>query len=205
MASILGDPEALIAEVSRRAHQRAVEIAEDTRRRSNAILEGAKQESEAIRRQAAQDADRQAAAVERGNAARAELEAKRRFIEMREEPIELVWRESEERLRGVIKEPAYLDILKRLALRAAHDLGAGELTLAADPIGHTLLSDELLEHWSKDGGVQFRRADQPADIWGGLIATSGRVRFDLSFDTRLESARRALRERVFEVLSKESS
>ncbi len=51
MAAILGDPEALAAEVSKRAHHRAVEIAEEASRRAAAILEGARQESESIRRQ----------------------------------------------------------------------------------------------------------------------------------------------------------
>ncbi len=53
MAAILGDPEALAAEVTRRAHHRAVEVAEEARRRAAAILEGAKQQSESIRRDSA--------------------------------------------------------------------------------------------------------------------------------------------------------
>ena len=50
MAAILGDPEALAADVGKRAHHRAVEIAEEAGRRAAAILEGAKDESESIRK-----------------------------------------------------------------------------------------------------------------------------------------------------------
>ena len=92
MAAILGDPEALAAEVSRRAHHRAVEIAEEAGRRATAILEGAKQESESIRRQSSEAAERQLAALVRRNSARAELEAQRRFVVLREAPIDRVWR-----------------------------------------------------------------------------------------------------------------
>lgn len=204
MATILGDPEALVAEVSRRAHQKAVQIAEDARRRSAAILESAEQESRNIRRLAALDAERQTQAAIRRNAARAELESQRRFLEKREQPIERVWRAAEDRLRSLMKEPGYGEILKRLAFRAAHDLCLPQVTLASGAAGHTLLSDELLERWSQESGVRFQRAAQPIPAWGGLIATSGRARLDLTFSTRLASAREGLRERVFEPLNKES-
>ena len=202
MATILGDPEALAAEVSRRAHHRAVEIAEEARRRGAAILEGAKQETESLRRQSEQSVERQVAALVRRNAARAELEAQRRFIQLREAPISRVWRAAEERLRELVQQPAYRELLKRCALRAARELGASELVLAPDPVGHKLLSTETLEQWSKEAGVQFRRAPEPAATWGGLLAVSGRFRFDATFRTQLALAEETLREQVFQILSK---
>lgn len=205
MATILGDPEALIAEVSRRAHHKAVEIEEDARRRSAAILEGAKQESELIRRQSEQDAERQATVLARRNAARGELDARRRFVLLREAPIDRVWRAAEERLRALIRQPAYLDVLKRDAFRAARELGTAELVLAADPVGQELLSADVLARWSKEAGVQFSRSSEPADTWGGLLATGGRSRLDFSFSTRLASAQISWRERVFAVLTKGSA
>jgi vacuolar-type H+-ATPase subunit E/Vma4 len=205
MGTILGDPEALVAEVSRRAHQKAVQIAEDARRRSAAILEGAKKESESIRHIATLDAERQTQALLRRDAARAELEAQRRFIERREQPIERVWRAAEDRLRSILKEPGYSEILKRLAFRAAHDLALKQVTLASDAAGHGLLTDELLGRWFQESGVCFQRAAQPITAWGGLIATSGRARLDLTFATRLTSARAGVRERVFELLNREQA
>jgi vacuolar-type H+-ATPase subunit E/Vma4 len=203
VATILGDPEALIAEVIRRAQHRAAEIADEARRRAAAIQEDAKKESESICRQLGQAAERQVAAVVRRNTARAELEGRRRFITLREEPINRVWRAAEERLRQLVQEPTYLDILKRCALRAARELGASELVLAADSLGHSLLSKENLQQWSQEAGVQFRPAPEPATAWGGLMAASGRMRFDATFPTQLALAQIALRERVFQILSKE--
>jgi vacuolar-type H+-ATPase subunit E/Vma4 len=205
MATILGDPEALVAEVGRRAHQKAVEIAEDARRRAAAILDGAGKESAAIRSAATLDAERQTSALLRRNAARAELESQRRVIEKREQPIERVWRAAEDRLRGLMKEPGYAEILKRLAFRAAHDLCTKQLTLSSDTIGYGLLTDDVLERWSQESGVRSERAAHPAPCWGGLIAMSGRARLDFSFAARLASARAGLRERVFELLNTEHS
>lgn len=202
MAAILGDPEALAAEVNRRAHHRAVEIAEDARRRAAAILEDAKQESESIRRESARAVDAQVAALVRRNTARAELEAQRRFILLREAPIQQVWHAAEEQLRALVRQPGYRDILKHCALRAARELGVTELVLAADPVGYELLSAETLEQWSKEAGVQFHRAPNPAATWGGLLATSGRLRFDATFPSELALAQLMLRERVFDILSK---
>ena len=161
-----------------------------------------KQESESIRRQSARGRRRQLAALVRRNTARAELEAQRRFILLREAPIQQVWHAAEEQLRALVQQPGYRDILKHCALRAARELGDSELVLAADPVGHELLSAETLEQWSKEAGVQFHRAPEPAATWGGLLATSGRLRFDATFPSELALAQLTLRERVFDILSK---
>jgi vacuolar-type H+-ATPase subunit E/Vma4 len=204
VAAILGDPEALAAEVSRRAHHRAVETAEEAGRRAAAILEDAKQETETIRRQSAEEAQRQLAALLRRNAAHAELESKRHVIVLREAPIDRIWRAAEEKLRDLVQQPVYLDILKLCALRAARELGVSELVLAADLVGHQLLSPETLEQWSKEAGVLFHRAPEPAAVWGGLLATSGRLRYDATFPTQFGLAQATLRERVFQILSRET-
>ena len=204
MAAILGDPEALAAEVSKRAHHRAVEIAEEAGRRAAAILEGAREECETIRRESEEAAERQVAALVRRNSARAELEAQRRFVVLREAPIDRVWQAAEEQLHGLVRQPAYLSVLKSCALAAARELGVSELVIAADPVGHELLSPEILEQWSKEAGIQFHRGKEPAATWGGLLATSGRTRFDATFPTQFELAQVTLRERVFQVLSQET-
>lgn len=202
MSTILGDPEALVAEVSRRAHQKAVAIEDAAHRKTQTIMDAAKQEAESIRRQSEGDLQRQMEALTRRNTARADLEAQRRFILLREAPIDRVWREAEQRLRELVHQPGYVTALHRLALEAARELDATELELAADSAGHQLLSAEILEDWSKQAGVQFRRAPHAAAAWGGLIATNGRRRFDATFPARLEQAQLGLRERVFDLLSK---
>jgi vacuolar-type H+-ATPase subunit E/Vma4 len=204
MAAILGDPEALASEVSKRAHHRAVEIAEEASRSATALLQGAKEESDAIRKQSAEAAERQLAALARRNSARADLQAQRRLIVLREAPIQQVWQTAEEQLRGLVRQPIYLDVLKRCALAAARELGVSELVLAADPVGHEVLSQEVLVQWSKEAGVRFLRAGQPAATWGGLLASSGRTRFDATFPTQFALAKETGREKVFQILTQET-
>ena len=203
MAAILGDPEALAAEVSKRAHHRAVEITEEAGRSATAILQGAKEESESLGKQSAEAAERQLATLTRRNSARADLEAQRRGILLREGPIQRVWETAEEQLRGLVRRPIYLDVLKRCALAAARELGVSELVLAADPVGHQLLSPETLEKWSAETGVRFLRAGEPAATWGGLLASNGRSRFDATFPTQFVLSKETLREQVFHILSQE--
>jgi vacuolar-type H+-ATPase subunit E/Vma4 len=200
---ILGDPEALAAEVIRRAQHKAVEIVEDARLEAASLLGNAEQESEALRRKSEHDLELRVAALVRRNTARSELEARRRSIQLREAPINRVWHAAEAQLRNLVQQPGYLDILRGCALRAARELGVSELLLAADPIGHRLLSAKILDQWSSKAGIRFRRAMEPAATWGGLVATSGRLRFDATFSTHLELAQLTLRERVFQILSEE--
>jgi len=167
------------------------------------------------------------AVLARRNSARAELEAQRRFILLREAPIDRVWQAAEQQLHDLVQQPIYRDVLKRCALRAASELGITapslsrlgntvglpsrdsdgavvELFLAADPVGHELLTTETLELWSREAGVRFRRAEAPAAAWGGLLATSGRFRFNATFPALFGLAKVTLRERVFQILSKET-
>jgi vacuolar-type H+-ATPase subunit E/Vma4 len=172
VAAIHGDPDALIAEIRRRAQQRAVDLEEEARKGAAGVLERAKQESESILRQSELETEAKLAALRRHSAAQGELEARRQYTVLREAPIDRVWEAAESRLRNLVAQPSYRDILQRLTLRAARELGVSDPVLADDPAG-------------------------------GLVATSGRHRFDATFVTQLALARALLRERVFEILSKD--
>lgn len=205
MLPILGDPEALVAEVIRRAQHRAVEITDDARRQAASLLQSAEQEIQILRRQSEHATELQVAALLRRNAAHAELDACRHAIQLREAPLNRVWSAAEQQLRNLVRQPHYLDILKVCALRAARELGVPELQLASDPVGHQLLTAEILDQWSAAARITFCRATVPAATWAGLLATSGRLRFDATFPTQLELACLTLRERVFQILSKENA
>lgn len=201
MEAILGDPEAFLAEIRRRAQQRAIGIEQDARKQTASILADAKKEAESIGRQIELEAQQEFAATVRTMLDRGELEARLLHATLRQEAINRVWAAAESRLRELAAQPSYRDILKRLAMQAARELGGKEFVLTADPAGHLLLSPETLESWSSEAGVRFQRAPEPADTWGGLLVTRGRMRVDSTFPTRLACARLTLRERVFELLS----
>jgi len=138
VAGILGDWVALIAEIKRRAQHRALEREEDASKRTSAILAEANERRATMLRRLEQESELELAAMIRRNSAKGELEARRRFTILREQPIDQVWQDAEARLRALVAQPEYLDVLQRLALLAARELGPGEFVLSGDPVGHSL-------------------------------------------------------------------
>lgn len=86
---------------------------------------------------------------------------------------------------------------------AAPEAPPPTLTLAADASGAALLDTDTLERLARRGPARFVLAEERLPGWGGLEAGAGRLRADLTFDTRLDQARRALRERVWQALQGE--
>jgi V/A-type H+/Na+-transporting ATPase subunit E len=133
-------------------------------------------------------------------------------LDAREKVLEQVWQDAEKKLREVVESSSYEQVLKQLALLAIQTIGSGQIQLAADPIGHKLLTESKLKHWSteatKSSGkeVTFTKVDQPLDTWGGLIATnqSAKKRLDARFPQRLKFAEDELRDAIFAELTGKS-
>jgi vacuolar-type H+-ATPase subunit E/Vma4 len=202
MAQIVGDLDELTSLIRRSARQEALDVEAAARRRAQQVQEEAHATAAALRAEALAAASLEAAEERRRALARAALDAQHRRLAARAALLEQVWVEAERELRLLPGQSAYDDTLRRLALGAAQTLGQDTIILASDAVGHELLTAERLAAWSVAAQVQFVRSDQPAPIWGGLLAwDAGRRRqVDASFATRLELARAGLRERVAEVL-----
>lgn len=197
MADLHGDIEALLAEAHRRAEQRALEREAAAARRAEEVLASA---NDAVRRtldaRRAQTLTETDAARERVLAL-GRMAAQRAMLVGREALLERVWDEARRRLQACAEDPErYLEALRRLARLASHALPPGDLELASDARGHALLTPDRLGAWSREDGVRYDAAAGPADIDGGLVARAGRLRFDGSFETRLQQARSVLREDV---------
>ena len=203
MTPILGDPDALIAEIVRRAQQKAVDVEAESNRQVSALLEQARKDSDSVRAAIERETAGALETLCRRSKAQGELEAQRHFTALRESPINQVWALVEARLRRLTRESAYTGVLKLLAMMAADELGPGPITLAADPVGHSMLSEEVLKAWSTEAQIEFQRAAAPWSAWGGLVGTRGRMRVNLTFPAQLTVARTVLRERVFEILARE--
>ncbi len=202
MSAILGDVEALVSEITRRARQRAVELETDAQREASRVMEEAAQESQAVRAQCERESAAELETIERRGKAQGELESRRHYTKLRETSLDRVWTAAEERLRRLTADPAYPEALKCLALDAARELAGKEVILAAGAEGHDLLTNDRLKEWSEEAQVEFRRAPEPASAWGGLVATQGRCRVNATFPVLLELAKTSLRERVFQALTR---
>lgn len=209
MAEIIGNPDELVAAVQHESRRTARDIVEDAEKKAERILlDAGKQTDEESERlvagaRARAEKRRKDRAIER---TRAEKES---YLKARKEMMEEVWHRAEKRLDGIVEDPeAYVAVLERLAVNAAEVMGPGRRVLVSDPAGHALLTDDRLREWAEkagkrlDGTVTFRRAEEPADISGGLIVEDegGRRRINAAFSTRLAAAKEEISHRVMERL-----
>lgn len=202
MAELHGDLEALLAEAHRRAEQRALEREAAAARRAEEILHGANEAAEEILEERRVHSRTASEALRERLLALGEMAAKRAMLVGRERLLDAVWEAARAQLDACAAAPErYLPALRDLARVAARTLAADEVELASDVRGHALLSTERLAAWGREDGVRYRRADDPIAISGGLEARAGRLRFDGSFETRLEQAREALREEIAALLT----
>jgi vacuolar-type H+-ATPase subunit E/Vma4 len=201
MLDVRGDLEALVAEAHRRVEQRALEREAAAERRSTETLNEARDAAAAIVHDHRQRTEAEAADLRERVLALGEMRSKRVALEQREALLDTVWNAARARLAALPDDRRrYLATLRRLAALAARGLGVGEVELASEVRGHDLLTPERLEAWGTEDGVRYRRAAAPVPMMGGLVASSDRLRVDVSFDTRLQVAREELRERTAALL-----
>lgn len=212
MVRIIGDLDDLAAKVEHTARSEANERLVEAQRRVATISEDAADRAEQVRREILDEVREKAKRERRQRLAEARLTSKRNRLTAREELLDGVWEQAETRLRDLVESDDYVEVLRRLAWLAVETLRTGRLVLAADLRGHELLTEERLHAWNEEAGetfdvsVAFECAGEPADIWGGLIATEadGRRRLDATFSTRLEIAREEVRDAVFRRLVSDS-
>jgi len=197
VADIHGDLEALLAEAHRRAEQRALEREAAAARRAEEVLHAADEAATHALDERRAYSRAQAEALRERLLALGEMAGQRLMLGRREALLDAVWDAASARLSACADAPdRYLPALRSLARLGAQMLAADEIELASDARGHALLLPDRLADWGREDGVRYRRADAPIAISGGLEARAGRLRFDGSFETRLEQARSALREEV---------
>ncbi len=201
MFDVRGDLEALVAEAHRRVEQRALEHEASADHRAAQTLSEAEAAAAALRAEASTRAADAAAEARHRLLAQGEMRAKRAAIQRRETLLEAVWDHAREELSALPGDPErYLATLRRLAALAARRLAASEVTLASDARGHALLTPSRLAAWGAEDGVRYRLAPEPIPVLGGLQASAGRLHVDATFETRLEEARRTLREPILTLL-----
>jgi vacuolar-type H+-ATPase subunit E/Vma4 len=207
MARMIGDLDGLLTTIQHIARGEAHRIGAEAQQQADDILKQADDETERSRRQILDHAHAQAEAESRRRLAQAVEDAKREYLGVREELLERVWQQAEQRLRSLPGDPdAYAAVLRRLAWVGVNVLGPGEFTLAADPAGHKLLTADRLQAWAADASeafgapVSFERSAQSLDAWGGLLIArkDTRRQVDATFATRLVLAHDEIRDAVFE-------
>lgn len=182
-----------------------------------AILTQGRQEAERIISQAREEADRLVAAAEaqgreevqrvgeavrtqalltaRNLVDRAALEGKRRIAEAKEALLGEIFKLGLERLQSFRDSGDYLDWLRRMLVKARHDLAGERLRLLANPEEAQWLAQAFPQEgrWETGGHLEMAwEAEVPA---GGFIAVreDGRMRLDLTFQGIISRQRENLR------------
>ncbi len=203
MTGLLGNLDDLVAQVRRRAEQRALALTTQTETKASRILEEADERARdaaaAIREQGRRDADeacRQCLAV-------ADLERRRRRLEAREGRLERIWSAAHEELTRRAEGGVAADTLARLARYAAGELGVDEVEVRLDAASRQAVSDEAVAGWAAEDGPELRPSDAALERGHGLIAVAGRASVDATFEGRLAQARERLRAEVDALLMAE--
>lgn len=201
MTGLRGNLDELVAQVRRRAEQRALGLEASTEAKAEKILEEGAERAEAIRatiqaegRHAAEEACRQCLAV-------ADLERRRRRLEAREARLRRVWEAAHERLVELAEGGVDPATLARLARHAARELGSDEVTVRLDEASLNHVSDEDVAGWADEDGPALRRDPEPLPRRHGVIAHAGRASIDATLEGRLEQARERLRAEIDALLT----
>lgn len=201
MSGLRGNLDELVAQVRRRAEQRALGLEASTESNAQEILEEAAERAEAIRatiqeegRRTAEEACRQCLAV-------ADLERRRRRLEAREARLSRVWEAAHDRLLELAEGGIDPGTLARLARHAASELGADEVTVRLDEASLDHVDDDDVAGWAEDDGPALRRDPEPLPRRHGVIAHAGRASIDATFEGRLQQARERLRAEIDALLT----
>lgn len=200
--------EALRRGILQEARRMARQEAEGARQSSHEEMGRARQEAEAEAEAILRRAEHEAEALRRRVASVAEMEGKRRWLEVRERLIRQTLDRTLERLRGEAGGESRRGVLLRLLADAARQAGGGRLEVQSSSADARLLTPELLEEarrlLDREGiRAELVPAASPADIAGGVIVTAdgGRVVVDNSLEARMERQEAQLRSGIWRILS----
>jgi len=199
--ALLGNLDELVAQVRRRAEQRALVIEHRGEEEATALLEAARARARAEAEQIAEAGVRAAAQARREHQAGAGAARRRRELEAREAWLERVWSEAARELADARLDH---DTLAALARDAAAALGGAEVRLRFDAASAAGLDAAIVAAWATPDGPALVLDPAPLERGRGLEARSGRSAVDATLEGRLELARERLRGEVAAILAGEA-
>ncbi|MHB1295572.1 MAG: V-type ATP synthase subunit E [Anaerolineae bacterium] len=207
MATIIGS--GLESYLHRQARERALNYIAEAKEEAGKVIERAEKESQTLAEASSAKMQRTAIDRSRRALAQAQLKARMNLVRRREEVLQRLWDQVEQRLATYPQRPAeerYV-ILERLVLDAAAALPGGPLELAVSEPDRGLFSAHVLEDLSRrlrdaHGIPSVMLAERPEPIQGGVIVrrTDKNQLVDNSLDHRLALAKRTLHDDVVRLL-----
>ncbi len=171
------------------------------------LHEQAEAESGAERNRIEEAAEAKAARIEKEAMGSAGLEARAFRVRRRESLLQCVFDEALEHLSSPEGLEDYKSIVEGLVTEASEHLGGlAVVKVSADNYTSTLLDPTFLDHLSELIGYHIE-IGEPLLEGTGIILESpdGRLRYDNTFQTRLNRMRSALRTSVYRILMGEAN
>lgn len=204
MNELLGNLDDLVAQVHRRAEQRAMALRSSASDKADRILaegrERAQKERERIEEEGRRDADE----ARRQRLAVADLERRRRRLEARERRLESVWEAAREALEERAEEGLSAEVLARLARHGAVQLSGDEATVELDAASLENVEDDDVAGWAEQDGPTLSLAGEPLERRHGVVVRAGRASVDCTLEGRLSEARERLRSEIVDLLEPEA-
>lgn len=203
MNELLGNLDDLVAQVHRRAEQRAMALRSSASDKADRVLTDGRERAHQERQRIAEEGRRDAEEARRQRLAVADLERRRRRLEAREQRLDAIWRAAREALQEQADQGLSPEVLARLVQHGAAQLGVSEASVQLDAASLERVSADDVAGWASEDGPTLALADEPLERRRGVVVRAGRASVDCTLEGRLDEARARLRGEVVELLEPE--
>lgn len=187
--------ELLCQAVLTQGRQEAEKIVSQAREKADRLVAAEKARGREEVRRASEEVRAQALLTARNLVDRAALESKRRIAAAKEALLEEIFKLGLERLQAFRQSADYPGWLRRMLVKAFHELAGERLRLRANPGEAAWLTEALLQEAGRETGAHLELEMDAGVPEGGFIAVrgDGRLRLDLTFPGIINRQREHLR------------
>jgi len=181
------------------------QIQKNAKAKADAIWIRAKNEAENERKVVLEKAKQEAERIRSQFVATSQLKARTLELGRREKLLDDVFQAAREQLSSIQKAKNYEEIVTQLLREAVFQLNVDKASVRADKQTQAILEQSVLAKVSKELKAEIS-VDKPLEQGTGLIveAADGRLKYDNTFENRLNRIRNELRSPVYKLLIGES-
>ncbi len=181
------------------------QIQQDAKAEADAIWQRARDQAESERRAVLEKAKQEAERVRSQFVATSQLKARTLELGRREKLLDDVFKAAREQLTSIQKEKNYEEIVAQLLREGISQLNVDKAKVRADKQTQKILEQGVIAKVSKELKAEIT-IDKPLEEGTGLIveAAEGRLKYDNTFENRLDHIQNELRSPVYQKLMGES-
>lgn len=200
-----GDVELLSRAILSEAQSEGQELQAAAQARADEIRQRAQTEADRERQAVLGQAGREAERLRSQATAAAQLKARSKELEHREQLLDGVFEGAREHLKHAFERKDYEQIVVQLVREGIRQLNSPEVEVLADAATSRLLAEPLVQQLGRDAQVRLTLGPTLDHGTGVILQTPhGHLRFDNTLETRLARLQSTLRAAVYAILIGES-